>query len=96
MNRNRNLPQILVLERKQILPQFVEEIDNFLKLWQRHPIAIRFFFVLVFNLLIAPALYASSGDSLTRQSAWTLGLLGLLTLGLSIYLFTVIIQPERF
>lgn len=96
MNRNRDLPQLPVLEKPPTLSQLVEEFENFLKLWQRHPIAMRLLFVMVFNLLIAPALYASSGDSLTRQSAWTLGLLGLLTLGLSIYLFTVIIQPERF
>lgn len=96
MKKNRDLPQIPVLEKPKILPQFLEEIEDFLKLWQKHPIAMRLLFVMGFNLLIAPALYASSGDSLTRQSAWALGLLGLLTLGLSIYLFTVIIQPERF
>ncbi len=96
MKKNRELPQLQVLGKKQFLPQLLEEFENFIKLWQRHPIAMRLLFVMVFNLLIAPALYASNGDSLTRQSAWTLGLLGLLTLGLSIYLFTVIIQPERF
>ncbi len=96
MNKNRDLPQISVLKKKQILPQFLEEIADFINLWKRHPIAMRLLLVMGFNLLIAPALYASTGDSLTRQSAWALGILGLLTLGLSIYLFTVIIQPERF
>lgn len=48
------------------------------------------------NLIIAPAVYAAAGGEIERSSAWAIGLLGLLTLGLSIYLFVVIFQPERF
>jgi len=48
------------------------------------------------NLIVAPAVYAAAGGEIERSSAWAIGLLGLLTLGISIYLFVVIFQPERF
>ncbi|OKH40960.1 potassium-transporting ATPase subunit F [[Phormidium ambiguum] IAM M-71] len=48
------------------------------------------------NLIVAPAVYAAAGGEIERSSAWAIGLLGLLTLALSIYLFVVIFQPERF
>jgi len=33
---------------------------------------------------------------LTKKAAWGLSLLGLVIIGLAIYLFVVIFQPERF
>jgi len=46
--------------------------------------------------VIAPAVYAATGDEITRKAAYALGILGLVILGLAIYLFAVILQPERF
>lgn len=54
------------------------------------------FLVMCLNLIVAPAIYAATGGEIERSSAWAIGLLGLLTLGISIYLFVVIFQPERF
>jgi K+-transporting ATPase KdpF subunit len=54
------------------------------------------FVALCFNLMLAPAVYAATGESLIRQNAYAIGVLLLVTLALSIYLFTVIFQPERF
>ncbi|MGV2828765.1 potassium-transporting ATPase subunit F [Myxosarcina sp. GI1(2024)] len=48
------------------------------------------------NLVIAPAVMAASGTEITRQTAYAIGILYCVTLGLSVYLFTVIFQPERF
>jgi len=48
------------------------------------------------NLVIAPAVSASAGASITHKTAWAIGLLALVTLGLAVYLFAVILQPERF
>lgn len=50
----------------------------------------------MFNLFLAPIVYAANGAELTRKTAYAIGLLILLTLALSVYLFFVIVQPERF
>ena len=81
-----------------ILPEnWQEAIELLQMLWRRHPISVQLFLLMCFNLVIAPAVYAAAGDDdITRKAAWSLGLLGLLTLGISVYLFVVIFQPERF
>ncbi|MBD2384228.1 K(+)-transporting ATPase subunit F [Cylindrospermum sp. FACHB-282] len=61
---------------------------------QQMPIMI--FIMLCLNLVIAPVVYASAGGILERRSAWAIGILGLVAVGLVIYLFVVIFQPERF
>ncbi|MDA0212239.1 MAG: K(+)-transporting ATPase subunit F [Cyanobacteria bacterium FC1] len=48
------------------------------------------------NGAIAPIVYAATGDEVTRRAAYALGFLGLVVLGLSIYLWVAILQPERF
>ncbi|MDL5056161.1 potassium-transporting ATPase subunit F [Geitlerinema calcuttense] len=40
--------------------------------------------------------YAATGDEVTRRAAYALGFLGFVVLGLSIYLWVAILQPERF
>jgi K+-transporting ATPase KdpF subunit len=60
----------------------------------RIPIAI--FILLCINVLIAPVVYAAADSALERGNAYALGLLGLVTLGLVVYLFVVVFQPERF
>ncbi|MDF0552833.1 K(+)-transporting ATPase subunit F [Kamptonema sp. UHCC 0994] len=81
----------------EILPSNLKEV---VKLWQmlrrRHPVALQLFLLMCLNLVIAPALYAATGEEITRKAAWALGILGLVILGLSVYLFVVIFQPERF
>lgn len=59
----------------------------------RLPIAV--FIGLCINLIIAPVVYAAA-DVLERRQAYALGLLGLVTFGLVVYLFVVVFQPERF
>ena len=51
---------------------------------------------LVINLLLAPAVYAATGGAISREQSYALGLLGIVTTALSIYLFAVIFQPEKF
>ena len=63
----------------------------------RHrPLPLKLFLALCFNLIIAPAVLAASGGSVSRLNAYALGVLGLVTLGLAIYLMAVMIQPQRF
>lgn len=48
------------------------------------------------NLCLAPVVFAVSGGSISREQSYALGLLGVVTVALSIYLFAVIFQPEKF
>ncbi len=48
------------------------------------------------NLILAPAVYAATGGTISREQSYALGLLGVTTVVLSIYLFAVIFQPEKF
>ncbi|MEG4047388.1 K(+)-transporting ATPase subunit F [Microcoleus sp. Pol17_C1] len=80
-----------------IFPRDFQEIIELVPmLWQRHPIPVQLFLVMCFNAIIAPAAYAAAGEDLTRKAVWGLSLLGLVIIALSIYLFVVIFQPERF
>ncbi|NQE34152.1 K(+)-transporting ATPase subunit F [Microcoleus asticus] len=80
-----------------IFPRDFQEIIELAQmLWQRHPIPVHLFLVMCFNAIIAPAVYAVGREDLTRKAVWGLSLLGLVIIALSIYLFVVIFQPERF
>jgi K+-transporting ATPase KdpF subunit len=76
--------------------EFQEIIELGQMLWQRHPIPAQLFLVMCFNLIIAPAVYATADEGLTKKAAWGLSLLGLVIVGLAVYLIVVIFQPERF
>ncbi len=78
-----------------LLPGIAESISFVWLEWRRQKLPLAIFLVLCLNLIIAPTVYAAAG-SLERSSAWALGLLGLVTLGLTVYLFIVVFQPERF
>ncbi len=64
--------------------------------WKRNPLPFGLFLMMCLNLVIAPAVYASAGQSIERTQAWAIGILALVIVGLAIYLFAVILQPERF
>ncbi|MBW4663290.1 MAG: K(+)-transporting ATPase subunit F [Chroococcus sp. CMT-3BRIN-NPC107] len=74
------------------------EIINLLNAieWRRQKMPLYAFLLLCFNLAIAPAVYAAASGALERRHAYALGILGLLTFGLVVYLFVVVFQPERF
>ena len=82
---------------EEILAIGIGDYIAFLKLqWRKRPVPIQLFLLMCLNLVIAPAVYAATDATIDRRTVYALGLLGLLTLGLSIYLFVVIFQPERF
>ncbi len=54
------------------------------------------FLGLCFNLVLAPLVYAATGGTFSKESAYAIGILLLVVFALSIYLFWVIFQPERF
>lgn len=80
-----------------VLPRDFQEIIELAQMLRsRHKIPVQIFLVMCFNLIIAPAVYAAAGEDFTKKAAWGLSLLGLVTVGLAIYLCVVIFQPERF
>ena len=71
--------------------------NQFIKL-RSYPqkIAVYFLIILGLNLIVSPLVQASTGEVLSRGQSYALGLLGLVTISLFVYLFVVIFQPERF
>jgi len=63
--------------------------------WRKQKLPLQLFVALCLNLAIAPAVYAAV-DGVQRRQAWAIGLLGLVTLSLAIYLLDVVFHPERY
>ncbi|WP_051738928.1 K(+)-transporting ATPase subunit F [Synechocystis sp. PCC 6714] len=59
-------------------------------------ISVYCFGILIFNLFVSPLVQASVGGVFSRGQSYALGLLGLVTFSLFIYLLFVIFQPEKF
>ena len=73
--------------------EFIEIIGD---RWSKNPIATVLFVGMSLNLIFAPMVMAATGAEITRQTAYAIGILYCVTVALSVYLFTVILQPERF
>lgn len=76
--------------------QVIEEVAEIWSEWRRQKLPLYLFLALCFNLIVAPIVYAASGNEFSRAQAWALGLLGLGTVALSVYLFFVMFVPEQF
>lgn len=81
------------------LSQLSGVLDTLTDLWaearrQRFPLWI--LLGLGLNLAIAPAVLAATHNTFERGTAYAIGLLLIVTIALAIYLFAVILQPERF
>jgi K+-transporting ATPase KdpF subunit len=63
---------------------------------KRNRVPVSIFLLTCFNVLLAPAVQAATPGEAPRWQAYTIGLLGLATLSLCVYLFVVIFQPEKF
>ncbi len=72
------------------------EISQLWSEWRRQKLPLYLFLALCFNLILAPVVYAASGNELSRTQSWALGLLGLGAVALAIYLFFVMFVPEKF
>ncbi len=82
---------------EEYLPRnFQELIDLGHNLWKKHPVPVRLFLLMCFNLLLIPGVQAATGGQISTGQAYWLAFLGLVTLALAVYLFVVIVQPERF
>ncbi|MGI0484898.1 potassium-transporting ATPase subunit F [Pantanalinema rosaneae CENA516] len=93
MKLNPLKPSLPLLETTTQSLKFVSEVWSE---WRRQKLPLYLFLALCFNLLVAPVVYAASGNEFSRTQAWALGLLGLGILALSVYLFFVMFVPENF
>lgn len=66
------------------------------RILRHHSTAVYLLMALIANLAIAPMVLASTGGAIERSTAYSIGLLGIVVVGLAGYLFVVIFQPERF
>jgi len=89
-------PQKPLLPSLQTTTQALEQISEIWSEWRRQKLPLYLFLALCFNGVVAPMVYAASGNEFSRIQSWALGLLGLGTLALSIYLFFVTFVPEKF
>ncbi len=80
----------------QISVPALENITEIFSEWRQQKLPLYLFLGMCFNLVVAPVVYAATGEQFSRSQAWALGLLGLVTLSLSIYLFFVMFIPEKF
>jgi K+-transporting ATPase KdpF subunit len=84
------------LHRSILFTSMFEDLILFLSQWRKHKFYFSLFLLLCLNAFIAPAVYAQAEGNLVKTQAYAIALLGLVTLALSVYLFVVIFQPERF
>ncbi|HEY9662739.1 MAG TPA: potassium-transporting ATPase subunit F [Allocoleopsis sp.] len=80
----------------ETVSQSFEVFSEFWSEWRRQKLPSYLFLALCFNLIVAPVVYAASGNEFSRTQAWSLGLLVLGTVALSVYLFFVMFVPEKF
>ncbi|MBD2488510.1 potassium-transporting ATPase subunit F [Aulosira sp. FACHB-615] len=78
------------------LPQILTEIIDFMADYRIPRLPLYIFLGMCLNIVVAPVVYAATGESFSHVQAWSLGLLGLVTLSLSTYLFFVMFVPEKF
>ena len=69
--------------------------DVLTRFWQKRVPKI-LLLALLSSVVIAPTVQAATGISIDRGQMLALILLGITTISLSVYLFIVIFQPERF
>ena len=74
----------------------MEMLTSLLTRFWHHRLAKSLLLALLTAAAMAPAVQAATGGIADRGQTLAIVLLGLTTLALSIYLFVVIFQPERF
>jgi K+-transporting ATPase KdpF subunit len=86
--------------RRAILPAQIRAsvLETVMEIWssaKRQKLPIYLFLAMCLNLVVSPLVLAAD-QQFSHIQAWALGLLGLVTVGLSVYLFFVMFAPERF
>jgi K+-transporting ATPase KdpF subunit len=84
------------LKQELTLAEIADSILSVTSDWRRVKPAVVIFFGLCLNLVLASTVYGVTTGAIEKSTAYAIAFLILLTLALSIYLFAVILQPERF
>ncbi|MBF2067614.1 MAG: potassium-transporting ATPase subunit F [Calothrix sp. C42_A2020_038] len=63
--------------------------------WRRKQLPFIIFLAICFNIVLSPLVYASTSQLEARHTYALVGL-GIITLGIILYLFDVIFRPERY
>lgn len=87
---------VLPILAPQLFVQVIAGVQEIWCQWRKQKLPLYLFLAMCFNLLVAPVVYAATGQQFSHFQAWALGLLGIATLSLSIYLFFVMFVPEKF
>jgi K+-transporting ATPase KdpF subunit len=74
----------------------LDVVSTLWQVWRSRRYPTYLFLALCFNLILAPLVLAATGNTFSTSQAYALGILGIGTVALSIYLFVVMFQPERF
>jgi K+-transporting ATPase KdpF subunit len=74
----------------------LDVVTTLLQVWRSRKYPTYILLTLCFNLILAPLVLAATGNTFSTSQAYALGILGIGTAALSIYLFMVMFQPERF
>ncbi|ARV59429.1 ATPase [Nostocales cyanobacterium HT-58-2] len=85
-------------QRKISPPQISSVLEAMFEIWssaKRQKLPLYLFLAMCLNLVVSPLVLAGD-QQLSHVQAWSLGLLGLVTVGLSVYLFFVMFVPEKF
>lgn len=89
----------LPYSQPRFLPSPTQWAADVAELWEearRQKLPIYLFLGLCCNLILAPAVFAVTGEAFLRSQIYALSTLGLVTVALSIYLFFVMFVPEKF
>ncbi len=73
-----------------------ETVGNISKGFFSRNLPVYLLSILLLNIIISPVVYSATTTILSKGQSYALVLLGLVTLSLFIYLFIVILQPEKF
>lgn len=85
-----------IIELNIFAADIVETVYYIWQQWFKQKSPLFIFFALCLNAIIAPAVYAATGGKFEPRHTYALSALGLVILGLAIYLFDVVFRPERY
>ncbi len=84
------------IQRYPILSdQLLETLTEIWSTSKKQKLPLYLFIAMCLNLVVAPLVLAAD-QQFSRTQAWALGLLGIVTVALCIYLFFVMFVPEKF
>ncbi len=93
----RTRARIMPANLPKLMPNLTGQLPaQALDLWRKDRVIAMTLLVMLADLILAPCVWAASGGALSFSASIWVVLLGIATVGLSIYLFYVMFKPEAF